>query len=83
MGQKTISLTEAVYRKLVKRKPKNQSYSEFLDELLEEKKPKRIDEISQFNGCLEDGIINEWDSILEGLYEDRKKVSNRNVNLDE
>jgi len=83
MGQKTISLTEAVYRKLVKRKPKNQSYSEFLDELLEEKKPKRIDEISQFNGCLEDGKINEWDSILEGLYEDRKKVSNRNVNLDE
>jgi predicted CopG family antitoxin len=83
MGQKTISLTEAVYNKLLKRKPKSQSYSEFLDELLEEKKPKDLQEISQFHGCLEEKKEGEWDHILEGIYEDRKKTNTRDSNIEE
>ena len=83
MGQKTISLTESVYNKLQKRKPKSESYSEFLDKLLDEKKPKDIKELSQFKGSLKESVSDEWDGILEGIYEDRKKVSNRNITLDE
>jgi len=83
MGQKTISLTESVYNKLQKRKPKTESYSEFLDKLLDEKKPKDIKELSQFRGCLKEGSEEEWDNILEGIYEDRKKVSKRNITFED
>jgi predicted CopG family antitoxin len=79
MAQKTISLTETVFKKLQKRKPKFQSYSEFLDQLLDEKKPKDLTELSQFCGCLEESKEGEWDEILTGIYEDRKKINTRNI----
>jgi predicted CopG family antitoxin len=83
MGQKTISIRESVYKKLQKRKPKSLSYSDYLDKLMDEKAPKDIRELSQFKGVLEDNTSDEWDNILIGIYEDRKKKPTRLVNLDD
>jgi predicted CopG family antitoxin len=83
MGQKTISLNEAVFKKLQKYKPKSQSYSEFLDQLLNEKRPKDLHDITPFHGCLKENKDGEWDDILAGIYEDRKKTSSRIIKLED
>ena len=83
MGQRTISLNDNVFKKLQKRKPKSESYSEFLDKLLDEKVPKDIQDISNFHGCLKDERENEWDDILTGIYENRKKITERIISLDD
>jgi hypothetical protein len=36
-----------------------------------------------FRGCLKDTKDGEWDDILVGIYEDRKKISSRSIKLED
>jgi len=70
MPQKTISLPEDVYLELKKQKKENESYPEMIKRLMkkEEKQDKNLENLA---GAFADD--DEWDQIIEEIYEDRKK----------
>ena len=70
MTQKTISLPEDVYNALKKQKRKGESFSELITRLLHEKLAKERN-LEKLAGSLKED--DEWDRILEDIYEDRKK----------
>ena len=70
MKNKTISLPEDVYDKLKRQKKKGESFSDLIDRLIKEKKSK-MQQLEALAGSLAED--NEWDQILEDIYEDRKR----------
>ena len=70
MKNKTISLPEDVYDKLKRQKKKGESFSDLIDRLIKEKKSKK-QQLEALAGSLAED--NEWDQILEDIYEDRKR----------
>jgi len=70
MTNKTISLPEDIYNRLKKQKRKGESFSDLIDRILKEKKVKR-QKLEELAGCFKDD--DEWDEILNNIYEDRKK----------
>jgi len=70
MKNKTISLQEDVYDKLKRQKKKGESFSDLIDRLIKEKKSKK-QQLEALAGSLADD--NEWDQILEEIYEDRNR----------
>ncbi len=70
MTNKTISLPEEVYSALKKQKREGESFPELISRLIKEKESSEKS-LEKLAGCLKDD--NEWDQILEDLYEDRKK----------
>ncbi len=70
MTQKTISLPEDVYNALKKQKRKGESFPELINRLLQEKHVRKKN-LEKLAGSLKED--DEWDRILEDIYEDRKK----------
>lgn len=75
MTQKTISLPEDIYLALKKLKRKEESFAELIARLVQEKQTKE-NNMEKLAGCLKED--NEWDQILEDIYEDRKKPARLN-----
>ena len=70
MTNKTISLPEDIYLALKKEKRKGESFADLIFRLLKEEKEKER-KLESLAGCWKDA--DEWDSILEQIYRDRKK----------
>ncbi len=70
MTQKTISLPEDVYNALKKQKRKGESFPELINRLIQEKHTKE-NNLEKLAGSLKED--DEWDRILEEIYEDRRK----------
>ena len=70
MTPKTISLPEDVYLSLKKQKRKGESFPELIKRLIQEKTSNEKS-LENLAGSLKDD--DEWDQILENIYEDRKK----------
>lgn len=70
MPNKTISLPEEVYFSLKKQKRKGESFPELISRLLKEKDEKQ-NNLDIVAGSLKED--DEWDEILEKIYEDRKR----------
>ncbi len=70
MTQKTISLPEDVYLALKRQKRKGESFSELISRLLQEKQLQEKN-LEKLAGCLKED--DEWDKVLEDIYEDRKR----------
>ena len=70
MKNKTISLPEDLYDKLKKQKKKGESFPDLIDRLIKEKKSKK-QQLEALAGSLKED--NEWDQILDDVYEDRKR----------
>ncbi len=70
MTQKTISLPEDIYLALKKLKRKEESFADLISRLVQEKQ-KKEENLEKLAGCLKED--NEWDQILDDIYEDRKK----------
>ena len=70
MANKTISLPENIYYALKKEKRKGETFPELISRLLKEKKHKE-EKLENVAGSLKDD--DEWDEILNEIYEDRKK----------
>ncbi len=68
MTQKTISLPEDVYNALKKQKHKGETFAELINRLIQEKHTRKKN-LEKLAGSLKDD--DEWDSILEDIYEDR------------
>ena len=77
MIQKTISLPEPVYEKLLKQKQKNETLSDVITRLLHEDKEKNTPDISKYYGKFEEDEEGEWDRIEKELYADRWRPSLR------
>jgi len=78
MAHKTIEISEEVYKKLTELKPKNESISNFILQLINEKKKNSNKE---FDGTLKEDS-EEWEKIEKILYEDRlKSKSYRDIEL--
>ena len=75
MTQKTISLPEDIYLALKKLKRKEESFAELIARLVQEKQTKE-NNMEKLAGCLKED--DEWDQILEDIYEDRKKPARLN-----
>ena len=69
MTQKTISLPEDVYLLLKKQKLHGESFPELITRLIQVKSSSEKN-LEKLAGCLKDD--DEWDTILEDIYEDRK-----------
>ncbi|MBY9019337.1 MAG: hypothetical protein KGD66_10960 [Candidatus Lokiarchaeota archaeon] len=70
MTNKTISLPFETYDKLRKEKHKGESFPELINRLLRRKKSKEK-KLEDLAGVFEKD--DEWDEIIEGLYEDRSR----------
>ncbi len=70
MKNKTISLPEDLYDKLKRQKKKGESFPDLIDRLIKEKKSKK-QQLEALAGSLTED--NEWDQILDDIYEDRKR----------
>jgi predicted CopG family antitoxin len=75
MNQKTISLPEDIYLVLKKLKRKEESFADLIARLIQEKQTKE-NNLEKLAGSLKED--NEWDQILEDIYEDRKKPARLN-----
>lgn len=75
MTQKTISLPEDIYLALKKLKRKEESFAELIARLVQEKQTNE-NNMEKLAGCLKED--DEWDQILEDIYEDRKKPARLN-----
>jgi len=75
MTQKTISLPEDVYLALKKQKRKGESFPELISRLIQEKRSSEKN-LEKLAGSLKDD--DEWDTILEDIYEERKKPARLN-----
>jgi len=75
MNQKTISLPEDIYLVLKKLKRKEESFADLIARLIQEKQTKE-NNLEKLAGSLKED--NEWDQILEAIYEDRKKPARLN-----
>ena len=74
MTQKTIDISEDVYKKITDLKQKNESISNFILRLINEKK-------NNLNEDLE-GNSEDWEKIEKILYKDRLKSNvSRNIEL--
>ena len=74
MTQKTIDISEDVYKKITDLKQKDESISNFILRLINEKK-------NNLNEDLE-GISEDWEKIEKILYEDRLKSNvSRDIEL--
>lgn len=79
MTQKTIDISEEVYKKLEKLKSKDESISNFILRLINEKEISNS--IEEFAGVFEEDS-EEWEEIEKILYEDRlKSKSYRDIEL--
>jgi len=79
MTHKTIDITEEVYKKIAELKLKNESMSNFILRLINEKK--QTNSIEEFAGAFEEDS-EEWEKIEKILYEDRlKSKSYRDIEL--
>jgi predicted CopG family antitoxin len=67
---KTISLPEDVYLELKHHKKEDESFTDMIKRMMNQEKfrEKKIEELA---GSLADD--DEWDEIIEDIYEDRKK----------
>jgi len=70
MANKTISLPLETYDKLRKEKRKGESFADLINRLLKKTKSK-TKLLEDLAGVFEDD--DEWDRILEDIYDDRKK----------
>ncbi len=70
MVNKTISLPEDVYFALKKEKRKGESFPQLITRLIKEEKEKEK-KLESLAGSFKND--DEWDDILEDIYEDRKK----------
>lgn len=70
MKNKTISLPEDLYDKLKRQKKKGESFPDLIDRLIKEKRSKK-QQLEALAGSLTED--NEWDQILDDIYEDRKR----------
>ena len=70
MANKTISLPLETYDKLRKEKRKGESFADLINRLLKKTKSKKK-LLQDLAGAFEDD--DEWDRILEDIYDDRKK----------
>jgi predicted CopG family antitoxin len=70
MKNKTISLPEDLYDKLKRQKKKGESFPDLIDRLIKEKKSRR-QQLEALAGSLKED--DEWDNILNEIYEDRKR----------
>jgi len=70
MKNKTISLPEDLYEKLKRQKKKGESFPELIDRLIKEKKSKK-QQLEALAGVFKED--NEWDQILNDIFEDRKR----------
>ncbi len=70
MKNKTISLPEDLYDKLKRQKKKGESFPDLIDRLIKEKKSRR-QQLEALAGSLKED--DEWDNILNDIYEDRKR----------
>jgi predicted CopG family antitoxin len=77
MGFKTISLSDEAYNALKKKKLKGESFNDLVLRLVSE--PKQ-DEILSLSGLWK-GSEEETESILEGIYNNRKTAVLRKVEL--
>ena len=71
MTKKTISLPFETYDKLRKEKHEGESFPELMNRLLRRKKSKEK-KLEDLAGVFEKD--DEWDEIIEGLYEDRSRL---------
>lgn len=79
MTQKTIDISEEVYKKLEKLKSKDESISNYILRLINEKE--KSNSIEEFAGVFEEDS-EEWEEIEKILYEDRlKSKSYRDIEL--
>jgi len=79
MTQKTIDISEEVYKKITELKLKNESISNFILRLINEKKT--TNSIEEFAGAFEEDS-EEWEKIEKILYENRlKSKSYRDIEL--
>lgn len=76
---KVISLSNEAYKRLKELK-RDESFSEIVIELIEEKRNKKKN-IMEFAGAFADNA-EEWESIKKILEKDRKKAKLREVNFD-
>ncbi len=70
MAQKTISLPEDVYLELKKQKRKDETFPDLIRRLIQRQK-KCEQDLDKLAGAFEED--DEWDGILEDLYNDRQK----------
>ena len=70
MANKTISLPLETYDKLRKEKRKGESFADLINRLLKRTKSK-TKLLEDLAGVFKDD--DEWDEIIEEIYEDRKK----------
>lgn len=68
MGFKTITIKENVYEKLMKAKGKDESFSDFLGKVVEEKKP----DLMKFAGAWKDMPDEEFDRVKKAMKEFRE-----------
>ncbi len=74
MGFKTITIKEDVYRELLRAKGNDESFSDFLDELVKEKKKKP--DISKYYGAWKMGE-KEWKRVESAIKKNRE-LADRN-----
>ncbi len=70
MASKNISIREDLYAKLTKLKGKDQSYSEFIEQLLDEGLKGSFSRLIKYFGCwddLPDEVFDEMSSVRTGL----------------
>ncbi len=70
MAQKTISLPEDVYLELKKQKRKDETFPDLIRRLIQREK-QRDKDLDKLAGALAED--DEWDAILEDLYNDRQR----------
>ncbi len=70
MANKTISLPEDVYSVLKKQKRKGETFSDLIKRLIKDEKSK-IKNLDELSGSLKED--DEWDQIIEDIYNDRNK----------
>ncbi len=79
MTQKTISLPESVYKKLKSKKKTDETFTDLILRLLNEKEAKKeIKNIKAYFGAFEEDS-EEWDNIEKHLYKAREESKKRDL----
>ncbi len=77
MTYETIDISEDVFKKLIKMKHENETFSDVIRRLIS--KNEKLNSIEEFAGIFEEDS-EEWENIEKKLYEDRlKSKSSRDI----